>query len=86
MKHFDMTLQAMTWAKACPVGAFHSRAFRHTVRGISLAWLLPSCFAQQVVDRAGPYLAHLVESCPSIKESLPRCFNDIASFHDRRMS
>jgi hypothetical protein len=36
-----------------------------------LAALLPSCFAGQVVDQAGPYLARLVEGGPSLKKPLP---------------
>jgi hypothetical protein len=59
------------------LGAFPSRAFRRAILGISLAWLLTSCFAGQVVNRPGPYRAHLVEGCPSLKECLPQRFNDI---------
>ena len=61
----------MTWISARSLRTFHSRAFRRAILGISLAWLLPSCFAGQVVDQAGPYLAHLIGGGPSLKKSLP---------------
>ena len=80
LKYFDIMLQA------CPLEALHSCAFRRTVLGISLAWLLPSCVAEQVVNRAGPYLANLVEGCPSLKDSPPQCFNDIGCCLDWRMT
>jgi hypothetical protein len=48
--------------------------------GISFAWLLPSCFAGQVMKEAGPYLAHLEEGGPSLKKSLPQSLADASSW------
>jgi hypothetical protein len=59
------------WIQASSLRVLRSRVFRSAVLGISFAWLLPACFVGQVVEQAGPYLAHLVEGGPSLKKPLP---------------
>ena len=71
MERFENTRRATIRVKACALRVLHSSALRGATLGIWLAVLLPPCLAGQVVDRAGPYLAHLVEGGPSLKKTLP---------------
>jgi Exo-beta-D-glucosaminidase Ig-fold domain/Glycosyl hydrolases family 2, TIM barrel domain/Glycosyl hydrolases family 2/Concanavalin A-like lectin/glucanases superfamily/Glycosyl hydrolases family 2, sugar binding domain len=68
----------MTWTKARSLRILRSNVLRRAILGISFAWIIPACFEGQVVEQAGPYLAHVVEGGPSLKKSLPE---SIANAH-----
>ncbi len=65
-----MTLRAISCVEACTLKVLRSSAFRSAILGITFAGLLPSCSKGQVMEHAGPYLAHLVEGGPSLKKDL----------------
>jgi hypothetical protein len=71
LKHLGTTLRSMMLAKAIPLGILRSHSYRCAILCTTFAWLLPSCFAGQAVEQAGPYLANLVEGGPSLKKDLP---------------
>lgn len=78
MEYLDTTFRAITWAKARSLRILCSHVFRCGLLGILFAWLLPTCFAGQIVEQVGPYVAHLVEGGPSLKKALPE---SIANAH-----
>lgn len=65
-----MMFRAMSCVKARMRRVLHSPTLRSALLGLSVAGLLPCCFVGQVVEQAGPYLAHLVEGGPSLKKPL----------------
>jgi Exo-beta-D-glucosaminidase Ig-fold domain/Glycosyl hydrolases family 2/Glycosyl hydrolases family 2, TIM barrel domain/Concanavalin A-like lectin/glucanases superfamily len=68
----------MMCAKARSLSFLCSHPTRCAILCVTFAWLLPSCFAGQTVEQAGPYLAHLMEGGPSLKKDLPE---SIANAH-----
>jgi hypothetical protein len=72
LEHLDIAVPAVSRVNAYTLRVLNSSALRNATLGISLALLLPSCFAGQAAEQAGPYLAHLVEGGPSLKKTLPQ--------------
>jgi Exo-beta-D-glucosaminidase Ig-fold domain/Concanavalin A-like lectin/glucanases superfamily/Glycosyl hydrolases family 2/Glycosyl hydrolases family 2, TIM barrel domain len=77
-----MTFRAASCIKAFTLRVLRSSTFSSAILGIAFACLLPLCLAGQVVEQAGPYLAHVVEGGPSLKKTLPQSIADAHSWSE----
>ena len=82
MVHLEITFRAACCIKAFTLRVLRSSTFSSAILGISFACLLPSCLVGQVVEQAGPYLAHVVKGGPSLKKDLPESIANARSWSE----
>jgi hypothetical protein len=76
LEQFDITLADIKPIKHRLLNVLRSHTFKGAMLALVSLWLSPSPLAGQIIEQAGPYLAHLVEGGPSLKKVLPQFIAD----------